>query len=1084
MFNPLASNPVNQNEAGWAAPSEDILGNTQARPRGFTSSSQPGFSPHPPLRSAASIPDYGLIRGADRTNLSGAYRPNRGEPNWSHAEQQPPLRQLRAEEPRSSVRSGWTNASSFVEASGTERSSFATGRSSTSDAHVSLVSAERTDSQGIANYDGQGLEDEGGEEDGYAGLDIIDSYDAADVIESYFDDDDEEEHRRQTQDPTQHRRQDTSSTSSPATEARRSSSASPQHEQRVSNAAESHPVQHLHERRETRPISYIDTNWYPPPQQGSPQGRRSVSPLDTGKHTVQDSRSIQNEHSRPNSGQESYNCPERQSKGAPFLPPLQLSPTTLSYSPTGYQSPQRTNHSPTETRNSWQHLSGAGKMPQSPTEITSQERRRPSDGGVPQSSNSTVNPWRRPSRASGHHSPDLPASSHKQPSDTRSLHSPVDVYKPVALRRPSETGSGNNPEFQGHRRQSETGSRNSPELQGYHRTSETAGRKSPELQEGRHPSSAKFTPSPSNSPIELAHVPVWPVRSESKRETIRNELLEMQRLPKLPLAKSRLSRQDWAEIQTYSKKYATKDASNPGNENRGSQGKRPALAVQVPASKSSEPFPVAPDDHVPRRNSADFMDRRSKMFDLGTTLPRPPQKSHTFGPERPGDNQRNFQTSATSNQASIRPNSPLTEASPISPPSPTSPLVVMSIEGVPRDHYGFKKQTQLIGVKEYDDWYERYQVHVGRRRQKWQALMKKQDILLDAGILPVRFPERCDKVKRYARKGYPPEWRGNMWWFYSTGPYVLSQMPGLYSMLRLRRDELNEIDRELIERDLHRTFPDNDRFKPDPQPTPENPTGESDEEPKMIKDLREVLQCFALNNPSIGYCQSLNFIAGLLLLFLDGDCERVFVLLTIITQYHLPGAHARSLTNIEVNVLMMLVKDYLPKVWTSINDTDAINRGLGASSHPDSKFQRLPSVSISCTSWFMSLFVGALPIETVLRVWDAFLYEGPRALFRYALAIFKLGEPKLRAVSPDSPELFQIVQNLPRRCLDPNVLHDLAFVKKGFGSLTQSVIDEKRAFWRAENAKPMSGHAKLAGGEEKKGGLRRKASRRFLRKKD
>ncbi|MPW73514.1 hypothetical protein CPI04_09005, partial [Moraxella catarrhalis] len=125
-----------------------------------------------------------------------------------------------------------------------------------------------------------------------------------------------------------------------------------------------------------------------------------------------------------------------------------------------------------------------------------------------------------------------------------------------------------------------------------------------------------------------------------------------------------------------------------------------------------------------------------------------------------------------------------------------------------------------------------------------------------------------------------------------------------------------------------------------------------------------------------------------------------------ITQNHLPGAHARSLANTEVNVLMMLVKDYLPKVWASINDTDLINSGAGSHAHPNSKFHRQPTVALSCTSWFMSLFVGVLPIETVLRVWDAFLYEGPRALYRYALAIFKLGEPEIRKYRPGDGELF------------------------------------------------------------------------------
>jgi hypothetical protein len=339
-----------------------------------------------------------------------------------------------------------------------------------------------------------------------------------------------------------------------------------------------------------------------------------------------------------------------------------------------------------------------------------------------------------------------------------------------------------------------------------------------------------------------------------------------------------------------------------------------------------------------------------------------------------------------------------------------------------------------------------------------------------------------------------------MWWYYSGGQHLITQteMVGLYASLvaRVKRDELNKDDKDAIERDLDRTFPDNIHFRP--EAATDLLDGEFDDEPKLIQDLREVLSCFALYTPNIGYCQSLNFIAGLLLLFLKQDKEKAFIMLTIITQNHLPGAHARSLANTEVNVLMMLIKDYLPKVWGSINDTDLINSGAGSNAHPDSKFQRQPTVALSCTSWFMSIFVGVLPIETVLRVWDTFLYEGPRALYRYALAIFKLSEPDIRKYRPIDPEIFMIVQNLPRTCLDPNILYDLAFVKKGFGNLSQSVIDQKRLFWREQNKiahqvstrstrrhqlEPPSREDETDNDSLKKSmtGLRRKASRKFRR---
>jgi TBC1 domain family member 6 len=105
---------------------------------------------------------------------------------------------------------------------------------------------------------------------------------------------------------------------------------------------------------------------------------------------------------------------------------------------------------------------------------------------------------------------------------------------------------------------------------------------------------------------------------------------------------------------------------------------------------------------------------------------------------------------------------------------------------------------------------------------------------------------------------------------------------------------------------------------------------------------------------------------------------------------------------------------------------------------------RLPPITLCMTAWFMSCFIGTLPIETTLRVWDVFFYEGSRTLFRVALAIFKLGEGEIRAVQ-DPMEMFGVVQALPRRLLDCNMVMDATFKRRnGFGHLSQESIEDMR----------------------------------------
>ena len=383
-------------------------------------------------------------------------------------------------------------------------------------------------------------------------------------------------------------------------------------------------------------------------------------------------------------------------------------------------------------------------------------------------------------------------------------------------------------------------------------------------------------------------------------------------------------------------------------------------------------------------------------------------------------------------------------------PASESPAVT----AVPRDRYGFKKVSHYITVEQYDAWNAHYSSHLERRSKKWHVLMRSYGLDTDK---PFRFPPKSDKIKRYVRKGVPAEFRGAAWYWYAGGPHRQAMEPGLYWELleQVAHGKLGDNDREHIERDLNRTFPDNVRFKPDPTTISDVQAGAggggdgkskqrrsaAEPETDIMRALRRVLQAFAVHNPNIGYCQSLNFIAGLLLLFLDEDEEKSFILLEIVTSVHLPGTHGVALegANIDIAVLMSCIKDALPGVWAKLDDN-----GSSLTSEPTAQALRLPTVSLCTTSWFMSLFVGTLPIESVLRVWDCLFFEGSKTLFRIALAIFKAGERQILAVH-DPMEIFQVVQTIPRSMLDINGLVEVCFKRRGgFGHVSQELIERRR----------------------------------------
>lgn len=477
---------------------------------------------------------------------------------------------------------------------------------------------------------------------------------------------------------------------------------------------------------------------------------------------------------------------------------------------------------------------------------------------------------------------------------------------------------------------------------------------------------------------------------------------------------------------------------------------------------------------------------------------------------------------------SVRPaSSPIPSPTSLSAPPPAPQLPQEPIEDPScRDRYGFRKENAYITREQYDKWDETYSDYLSRRRKKWVTYLKDSSLMTEN---PNRFPPRNAKTKRFIRKGIPPDWRGAAWFYYAGGPAILAKHSGVYDELVMRAglqpkgkdrangggrkpdcSELKQLVVDDIEKDLHRTFPDNTRFKPprsaNPQPqqspaptlnsqatltnpSPDLPSAEGDSfEPEIISSLRRVLSAFALYNPRIGYCQSLNFLAGLLLLFVDTE-EQAFWLLNVITRVYLPGTHEMSLegSKVDLGVFMAALKDALPNVWKQLaGDEDGmggkparkpkgkrskeaasamsspIGGGHGSSNDPNS----LPAVTLCMTAWFMSCFIGTLPIETVLRVWDVFFYEGSRTLFRVALTIFKVGETEIRSI-PDPMEMFGVVQALPRRLIDANALMEACYRRRnGIGHLSQESIEERREErkaglrrWKAEQDAAAAAHS-------------------------
>ncbi|KAL2563606.1 hypothetical protein AAZV13_20G202000 [Glycine max] len=189
-----------------------------------------------------------------------------------------------------------------------------------------------------------------------------------------------------------------------------------------------------------------------------------------------------------------------------------------------------------------------------------------------------------------------------------------------------------------------------------------------------------------------------------------------------------------------------------------------------------------------------------------------------------------------------------------------------------------------------------------------------------------------------------------------------------------------------IEKDLPRTFPGHPALDEDGR-----------------NALRRLLTAYARHNPSVGYCQAMNFFAGLLLLLMPE--ENAFWTLMGILDDYFDGYYSEEMIESQVDQLVFeeLVRERFPKL---ANHLDYLGVQVAWVTGP----------------WFLSIFVNMLPWESVLRVWDVLLFEGNRVmLFRTAVALMELYGPAL-VTTKDAGDAVTLLQSLAGSTFDSSQL--------------------------------------------------------------
>ncbi|XP_065764084.1 TBC1 domain family member 2A isoform X2 [Muntiacus reevesi] len=311
-------------------------------------------------------------------------------------------------------------------------------------------------------------------------------------------------------------------------------------------------------------------------------------------------------------------------------------------------------------------------------------------------------------------------------------------------------------------------------------------------------------------------------------------------------------------------------------------------------------------------------------------------------------------------------------------------------------------------VSEYDEYgfltVPSYEVEDLRLLAKIQALEVHSHQLLAHEAVQRPLRERwaalgelapSAELKQLLRAGVPHEHRPRVWrWLIRLRVQHL-QAPGCYQELLSRGQACKHPAARQIELDLNRTFPNNKHFTCPTSGFPDK--------------LRRVLLAFSWQNPTIGYCQGLNRLAAIALLVLDEEESAFWCLVAIVETIMPADYYSKTLlaSQVDQRVLQDLLLEKLPRLMAHLG-------------------QRRVDLSFITFNWFLVVFADSLISNILLQVWDAFLYEGIKVVFRYALAIFKYNEEALLRLQ-DSLEIYQYLHFFTKTICDSRKLMHIAF---------------------------------------------------------
>ncbi|XP_057564241.1 USP6 N-terminal-like protein [Hippopotamus amphibius kiboko] len=240
-----------------------------------------------------------------------------------------------------------------------------------------------------------------------------------------------------------------------------------------------------------------------------------------------------------------------------------------------------------------------------------------------------------------------------------------------------------------------------------------------------------------------------------------------------------------------------------------------------------------------------------------------------------------------------------------------------------------------------------------RRADKWVKMLREW-----------RKYRGSEKMRRRVFKGVPPQVRGQVWSLLLDLEKLKAENKGKYQRMK-EQARLHSQDIKQIDLDVNRTFRNHIMFR----------------ERYGIKQqaLFHVLAAYSVYDTEVGYCQGMNQIVGILLMFL-GEEDAFWALVRLMTDkehamhgFFIPGFP--KLLRFQAHHERILDR-MLPKLKRHLDE-------------------ELMSPGIYTPKWFLQCFIDRTPFALTLKLWDAYIMEGERVLTAMAYTVLKLHKKRL-----------------------------------------------------------------------------------------